>query len=233
MPTVKIDMVIKLVLTCCPLVKGLVHYEHSVLVAEIEELRCRWVVCCADRITTSALEDFDAAFPDSFRYCCSHSSTIVVKVYTLHLDLLAVEKEAFVNIIFYCADTKAALNLVLFFSGYDYLRTQSVEVRIFCIPKLCVSYAKLLIEFELISCNERNHAVRACHLVAFLVNDSLTDDGVELRLCLIDYLRLYLYCCSTLNKRLCVVEYAPFLEMSFVSGNKTHVAVDTRTCVPS
>src|ERR1700728_931052 len=77
-----------------PFVESLSHNKKSHSVAEIEKLRCEWIVAGADGIAAHFLEDFQSTLPNTKRNRGTNAARFVVDACAVQLYLLTIEQKA-------------------------------------------------------------------------------------------------------------------------------------------
>ena len=129
-PLAIVEVVVLLVLPINPLVEGFIHHEEAHAVAEVEELRCRWVVSGADGVAVAAFQNLQPSLPHPFGHCSAYGTPVVMQVHTFHLHLLAVQQESFVERVFDGADAERVLYNVDDALVVEECGAQRVEIRI-------------------------------------------------------------------------------------------------------
>src|ERR1700733_14283618 len=76
-----------------PFVESLSHNKKSHSVAEIEKLRCEWIVAGGDGIAAHFPENFQATLPNTKRNRGANAARFVVNACAVQLDLLTVEQK--------------------------------------------------------------------------------------------------------------------------------------------
>ena len=92
-----------------PLVAPFVHHQQPEFVAKVVDHGSLRVVAHADGVDAQFLEIFKAGAPESLWHGCAETAHIVVKAYTLHLHVSAVERETAVGAEFQATHTKRHL----------------------------------------------------------------------------------------------------------------------------
>ena len=106
-PFVEEQVVVERILGDGPAVKEFVHDEKTHAVAEIEEIRCRWIVRGTDGVHAEFAKFFEAMLPYSQRHRRAKRAAVVMQANAFEFEIAAIQPEAGVGLELEMADAEA------------------------------------------------------------------------------------------------------------------------------
>ena len=131
------------VLDAFPFVKGLIHDQEAQFIAQVQKVRIRRIMRCADGIDTAALEDLQAAGPDILRHSRAETARVMVHAHTLELHAHSVQEEPVIRVKAEGPDAHRNAFFIPHFPVLAYLAHQRVQHRNIRAPQAHFASRKL------------------------------------------------------------------------------------------
>lgn len=90
-PVVEVQVIIERILGNCPAIEQFVHDQKAHAIAQVEELRRRWIMRRADGIDSQRAQLFQAALPNAQRHSGAERAAIMMEADTFDFHIFAIQ----------------------------------------------------------------------------------------------------------------------------------------------
>ena len=140
------------VLRPCPAVEYFVDHKYSLLVAGLDQLICRRVVCHADRVTSHLFQDLHLTVNGTLPSLCAECTLVMVHAHTLELHILSVQREACISVKIKVSESIVCIIGINYFTADFNLGPYRIKIGILCAPQFRSGHCYLRIDGGAFTC---------------------------------------------------------------------------------